>query len=149
MTGAANVVSGGEEIESDRYARVERCLMEAVIPLLVTAAGIWAFPVLVRADPEPPPGGHNLGEQKFLHDIVTEGMQPTPPGPAGESNSLSEGYVICGDLRGGYSRGWVSANAPTLPGLSNLGAGSLPPHLRQLLVNTAWVDLCPEVPDKG
>jgi hypothetical protein len=130
--------------------RVERYVIGAVITLLITAAGTLAIPVLARADPGPPPPGvHNLSEQKFLADIATEGMRPAPPGPAGESNALSEGYVICGDLRGGYSRAWVTANAATLPGLSNLGAGSLPPHLRQLLVNTAWVDLCPEVPAKG
>jgi Protein of unknown function (DUF732) len=112
---------------------------------------VLAIPVPTWADPEPPypgppPGVHNLSEQKFLHDIATEGMKPSPPGPAGESNAISEGYVICDSLRGGYSRAWVTANAPTLPGLANLGAGSLPAHLRQLLVNAAWVDLCPQVP---
>ena len=128
--------------------------MGAVTLLVIATIAAFAIPVLARADPEPPypgppPGAHSLGEQKFLHDIAAEGMHPSPPGVAGESNAISEGYVICDDLRGGYSRAWVTANAPTLPGLANLGAGSLSSHQRQLLVNTAWTDLCPEVPDKG
>lgn len=111
-------------------------------------------PISASADPEPSrpmspsPGAHTLGEKKFLDDIAAQGMH-IAPGVAGETNALSEGYVICGDLRGGYSRAWVAENASTLPGLANLGAGALSPHERQLLVNTAWVDLCPEVPDKG
>ncbi|WP_419538155.1 DUF732 domain-containing protein [Mycobacterium colombiense] len=121
--------------------------------MTVFAGLVVAVPNLAHADPPPypgpPPGTHNLSEQKFLNDIASEGMHPSPPGIAGESNAISEGYVICGDLRGGYSRAWVTANAPTLPGLSNLGAGSLSPHERQLLINTAWTDLCPEVPDRG
>jgi hypothetical protein len=27
-------------------------------------------------------------------------MHPSPPGIAGETNAISEGYVICDDLRG-------------------------------------------------
>jgi hypothetical protein len=122
--------------------------------LSIGVIAVFGFPVLARADPEPPypkppPGVHNLSEQKFLRDIVADGMQPSPPGVTGESNSISEGYVICDDLRGGYSRAWVTANAAALPGLANLGAGALSPHQRVLLVNAAWVDLCPNVPDNG
>lgn len=120
--------------------------------LAVTVASV--SPVLARADPEPsypgpPPGVHNLSEQKYLHDIAAFGIQFTPTGVVGETNAISAGYGICDDLRGGYSRAWVTANASTLPGLANLGVGSLPSQQRQQLVNTAWVDLCPEVPDKG
>lgn len=120
----------------------------------IIGLSLLAEPTSAAADPgpphpmSPPPGAHTLGEKKFLDDIAAQGMR-LAPGIAGETNALSEGYVICGDLRGGYSRAWVAENASTLPGLANLGAGTLSPHERQLLVNTAWVDLCPEVPDRG
>ena len=96
-----------------------------------------------------PESSRRIGADNESGKLAVRSLLSMIAGVEGESNAISEDYVICGDLRAGYSRAWVAANAPMLPGLANLGAGSLSSHQRQFLVNAAWVDLLAQEADSS